>query len=231
MLIYLYKNMDNRLSPKTTWNPLFINLSHLANSFTSQHGEDGIIRAIFDHCPPQNKWCVEVGAADGRTISNIYSLIRKGWKAILIEKAYETLKDGLLFSGYRKILQNHNGNINVQCLNAELTRDNFDSLLSQYQECGLPKKFDFLSLDIDSFDAEVWSNLTVYRPNLICIECDESFTDLSVVSYDLNRPSGYNAASVGYLNQIAEIKGYDFVCAEVCNAFYIDKKFGEGLRV
>lgn len=218
------------MHPATTWNPQFTNLSRFAKFFTSQHGEDGIIAAIFAICLPQNMWCVEVGAADGKTISNTYPLIRKGWKAILIEKAYETLKDGILFSGYRKMLENHNGNPHVFCLNAELTRDNFDTLLSQYKEFGLPYKFDFLSLDIDSFDAEVWDNLIAYRPNLICIECDESITDSSVISYDLNRPNGYNAASIGYLNQIAQRKGYDFICAEVCNAFYIERQFGEKLK-
>jgi hypothetical protein len=52
----------------------------------SQTGEDGVISAILDCLPDDDKWCVEFGAADGKYFSNSRNLIEsRGFSAILIE--------------------------------------------------------------------------------------------------------------------------------------------------
>ncbi len=217
--------MNDILDPKSTWNDKYRNLWHRAVVYHSQYGEDGLIEAIFEICKPQNKWCVEVGAADGVTISNTRKLILDGWKAVLIEEVEETLKDGNLFSGYKKIVENYKDNSDVYPVHKKVEVDNLDIILAEYP---VPKDLDFMSIDIDSYDADVWQNLKNYEPNLLTIECNEVIIDLNHVYYSVGDPK--NAASVGYLNKIAEKKGYDFICATRCNAFYIKPEFGKPLR-
>lgn len=208
------------LNPIDTWNPMFKNLSNRAKSYHSQYDEDGLVEAIFEICEPKNRWCVEAGAADGITISNTAHFIEEGWNGILVEKAYETLKDGLLFSGYRKILENYKGKENVFPVHETISENNLDEILHKFS---LPRDFDFLSLDIDSYDLETWQNLRDFVPNLVCIECNDEDRSMGSVFYELGNP--HNAASIAYLKIIAEKKGYDFVCATRCNAIFLKREF------
>src|SRR5687768_11564360 len=52
---------------------------------TSQFGEDGLIEAVLDRIGETNRWCFEVGAADGLFFSNTKRLRDAGWNCILIE--------------------------------------------------------------------------------------------------------------------------------------------------
>src|SRR5262245_61998004 len=53
---------------------------------TSQSGEDGVIARIFELIGTDNKVCIEFGAAEGKALSNTWSLINEhGWHGILIE--------------------------------------------------------------------------------------------------------------------------------------------------
>lgn len=216
------------LTPKDTWNHKFKDLSERAKDITSQYGENGIIEAVFEICLPQNKWCVDVGAADGMATSNTYPLVKSGWNSLLIEPWLETFRDDKLYGGFRKMQENLKDFPNAILLNEAVKREGLDEVLTRYSQ--IPKDFDFLSIDIDSYDVELLQNMEQYRPHLICIECDESFDDLNYISYRLHRPQGYNAASVGFLRIFAERKGYEFVCATKCNAFFIDKEFSKPLE-
>ena len=57
-------------------------LIQFARDETSQNGEDGVIAAIFacldKRQRPKTRWCVDVGAWDGRHLSNTYSLLVPG---------------------------------------------------------------------------------------------------------------------------------------------------------
>lgn len=212
------------MNTKDTWNHDFKDLSHRAKKYYSQYGEDALIDAIFEICPPQNKWCVEVGAGDGVTISNTAYFIQSGWKAILIESIYEKLRGGRLVGGLRKVAEIWRKNSNVFPVHATLTRDNLDRILSRFP---IPKDFDFLSLDIDSFDLEVWKNLN-YRPNLVCIECNDEPRSLTDNFYEPG--NRHNGASVVALKELGHEKGYDFVCATYCNCIFIEREFGRKLK-
>jgi len=52
-------------------------LIQYAKDITSQNGEDGIIAKIFTVLPPQRRqrYCVDIGAWDGRHLSNTFSLL------------------------------------------------------------------------------------------------------------------------------------------------------------
>lgn len=201
----------------------------------SEHSEENIIQSVFDHIPPMNKWCVDVGAF-GIGGSNTYKLIKEGWKSIQIEPNVDQ------FLTLEKIYQD---NFNVTVINNFITPGKLlvknepnclDSVLSVH---AVPSDFDFLSIDIDGYDYEVWMNLDLYSPNLICIECNQFETDFSVIDYDpsfgskgiaslskyKNQRDGYGGATVGLLNKLAEKKGYTYLCLDINNVFYIKDSF------
>src|SRR6185437_1983343 len=55
-------------------------LLEFQHNVTSENGEDGILRRIFDCLGANEKFCVEVGAYDGCIFSNTWSLTNEhGW--------------------------------------------------------------------------------------------------------------------------------------------------------
>jgi hypothetical protein len=202
------------------WNK---DLNHLYNEklifgddkVSSEHSEELIIKSVFSHIKPKNKWCVDVGAY-GIKSSNTYGLIKDGWKSVQIETDPDQVR--FLKNFYKK-------NLDVEVMDRFITPKNLDSVLSE--RTSLPKSFDFLSIDIDSYDYEVWMNLKSYSPNLVCIECDQHETDFSVVSYDpsYSLHTEHGGASVGLLNRVAKEKGYTYLCLTGNNVFYIKNSF------
>ena len=69
-------------------------LDDKAANVTSQFGEDGLVAATLDRIGVQNRWCFEVGAADGMFYSNTKQWRDAGWHAVLIE-ADDALADQL----------------------------------------------------------------------------------------------------------------------------------------
>jgi hypothetical protein len=110
---------------------------------TSQSGEDGIIQRLFELIPPQehdfrhcsatapegnaSRWCVDIGAWDGKHLSNTFSLLCESleisgnietnkdtntWKGILVEA------DGDKFLQLKELhdpLENTSLNVTVSC--------------------------------------------------------------------------------------------------------------------
>ena len=62
-----------------------IRLADFKSTVKSQHGEDGVIDAIFRQIGPETKTCVEFGAYDLQTFSNVFPLWMNKWKCLLIE--------------------------------------------------------------------------------------------------------------------------------------------------
>ena len=61
-----------------------------------------------------------------------------------------------------------------------------DNIIELFQQLKVPKEFDVLSIDVDSFDYWVWRSLTAYRPRVVVIEYN-SFLPASadwVMPYD-----------------------------------------------
>lgn len=152
-------------------------LIQYANDITSQNGEDGIIRKIFDDILPplesnsERRYCVDVGAWDGKHLSNTFSLLDPSsssrlWKGVLIEG------DPGKFQELRA-LHEPQGNI---CVNAMVSSDpaSKDSLVSilRREAAELPNSFDFLCIDVDGSDYWLLHEIFEqgYRPKVICIE-------------------------------------------------------------
>ena len=154
-------------------------LIQYASDATSQNGEDGILRKIFDDILPlplpnvdQKRYCVDIGAWDGKHLSNTHSLLvdpngsSSSWKGILVEGDPEKFAE-------LKALHDPLGNT---CINAMVSSDpsSQDSLVSilKREAPDLPIHFDFLCIDVDGSDYwllhEVFQHS--YRPKVICIE-------------------------------------------------------------
>jgi hypothetical protein len=144
-----------------------------ASSHTSQNGEDGIIRRIFQLLPHPDhgaiRTCVDVGAWDGRHLSNTFSLLfghnredddsRHQWKGVLIEA--DPLK-------FRQLQDLHSQTDNI-CICASVScqvgssyslrrlLSSLDGNSSSEGESGkqhwrLERDFDFLCIDVDGTD-------------------------------------------------------------------------------
>jgi len=134
------------------------NLLSNKRNIHSQNGEDGIIEAIFDRIGIKNRTCCEFGAWDGIHLSNCRKLILDGWSAVMIEGDEEKFCN--LFSNYAN-------NEKVICVN-KYVDDAKNSLDTILREKKIPE-LDFLSIDIDGLDYEIFDTLDC-KPRVICVE-------------------------------------------------------------
>src|SRR4051812_2229249 len=51
----------------------------------SNFGEDGIIQDLLGQIQLRHKFAVDIGAGDGETMSNSFSLFRAGWQGLAAE--------------------------------------------------------------------------------------------------------------------------------------------------
>ncbi len=115
----------------------------------SQHGEEGVIDAVFREIGVESKTCVEFGAFELQKLSNVYySLWTNGWKALLIEgNQYQ-------YAGLLRDYAAHPqaGEQSVSIANrfvAEDGPDSLDRILSEYR---FPADLDLVSIDVDGSD-------------------------------------------------------------------------------
>lgn len=170
----------------------------------SENGEDGIINEIFMRLNSklsETKWCVEFGAWDGRYASNTFQLVKSGWNSIYIEgdkTRYQDLLDTA--ADYSKIIP--------LCAFVSHDKKSENSLDALLDKTPIPDDFDLLSIDIDSFDLEVWSAFTG-RPKVVVIEINSSIKPGIVQWHDGNNFFG-NSFSATLM--CGRNKGYVLVC-------------------
>lgn len=127
----------------------------------SQNGEDGIISQLFKELKINSGFCCEFGGGDGITCSNTYNLLKDGrFFGILIEA------NASLAEMCKTNLKNLS---NISILNEFVTAENLTSILDKF--C-YPRDFDLLSIDIDSYDYEIWKNFVIYKPKIVIIEAN-----------------------------------------------------------
>ena len=148
-------------------NPFF-KLNKYANNITSQFGEDGIISHLIETSTrPIYRTCIEFGAHDGLKHSNTYNLWHNnGWKAILIEADIKR---------FQKLEENFSKFDNCLCLNEFVDskgKNNLYSIITRSKFLDT-NNVGLLSIDIDSFDGEIFKNLN-FKPQIIVIEYNNS---------------------------------------------------------
>jgi hypothetical protein len=163
-------------------------LDDFGANVTSQFGEDGMIAHVFEQIGEQSRFCVEFGAADGRTCSNTWWLRWHKWDALLIEADVE------LAAKLRPTKR-------VSCVQDFVTPDNLNHYIG-----GRP--VDFMSIDVDGDDYAIFEGLEV-RPRLVCIEYNASIPPhISLRQAELGE---YFGASARALVELASAKGYELI--------------------
>ena len=142
-----------------------MNLLDYRDNKYSQTGEDGIIQEIFRRLGRAEGWFVEFGACDGKWLSNTYNLLaHKNWQGVYIEadqgRYQELLKTRAAFPE------------RLHTICALVGFEGEGKLGDLLATTPIPKDFDLLSIDIDSYDWQVWNALEHYQPKVVIIECN-----------------------------------------------------------
>jgi hypothetical protein len=184
-------------------------------NYNSQNGEDGVIEEILRRLNITCGFCVELGAWDGKHLSNTYHLVGDaGWSALHIEadpeKYAKLLKNDMVLAG------------RITPVNAFVTATGstmLDNILAEYQ---VPHDFELLSIDIDGDDLDVWESVAAYRPKIVIIEIDSDIDP--TVSRVL--PSGRPERSFANALKLGRERGYVLVCHTGNMLFVADELAG-----
>ena len=175
-------------------------LAGFRRSLYSQNGEDGVIAEIFRRLPASiPRWYVEFGAWDGRYGSNCYALALQAWRGVMIEG------DPSRFSRLEQNSRRFQDRMITACEFIE-SGSHLEQILSSVD---VPRDFGLLSIDIDSFDYEIWKGMNLYHPAVVVIEIDSS-TPPGVRRVWSNEP--YAATTFTSMVELGLSKGYSAVC-------------------
>jgi hypothetical protein len=181
-----------------------INFWKYKNNTWSQFGEDGIIAHLLQRLKIDEGWVCEFGAADGKWNSNTFKLVEtKKFQAVYIEA------DEIKYRGLYNLTKKY-PNITPMYRRVSPVKDHPDSLDVILAATKCEHEFALLSVDIDSCDYQVWSNLSNYRPKIVIIEINSSISP-----YDETFFHGNNGVEgTGYLPMVklGLAKGYRLVC-------------------
>jgi hypothetical protein len=177
-------------------------LRSFRKNINSQNGEDGILEELMKRLNIHSGYVCEFGAWDGIHLSNTFNLIQKGFKSVLIEGDPEKFKD------LEKLVEQY-PTITPICAWVDHAKDSPNSLDKLLQRTQIPIDFDVLSIDIDSFDYQVWESVEVYRPKIVIIEINSAipFSDLN----HIHTPGVYEGTGFGPMFNLGKKKGYRFL--------------------
>ena len=170
----------------------------------SQNGEDGVIEEILNRIGWSNLslWAAEFGAWDGQHLSNTFSLVKsRRFSAVYIEGDSEKFND--LVSTAEQFP-------NIVPLEAMISSSSgeINSLDNLFAKTEIPVDFDILSIDIDSYDLDIWESLNDYHPKIVVIEINSGIMP-GVLSRHNKIHEGNSFSST---LQVATRKNYFLVC-------------------
>ncbi len=181
----------------------------------SQNGEDGMIHELFRRIGSTNRVFAEVGVGDG-TENNTAFLFSQGWTGFWVDGNPRFLEKIQRLNGPSQWLKGKQ---------ALTDRDNIGPI---FQEMGVPREFDLLSLDIDQNTYSLWEGLADYRPRVVVVEYNGALPpDVDwKVHYDPKRcwnGSQNFGASLKAYDNLAQQRGYSLVGCDFTgiNAFFV----------
>ena len=200
--------------PKDRRNPKSCYLSNFAENVTSQNGEDGIVQKILEIIGMRNKWVVEIGAWDGKYLSNSWSLTnRKGWHGVLVEG--DEKRCAKLRTDYAHLPA---VTVRQEFVGFDATAPNaIDRILV---ETAAPKDFDVLSIDIDGNDYYVWRAMTRYKPRIVIIEYNPTVANDVVFVQDPDAAINQGCSLLALI-RLGKEKGYELACVTACNGIFV----------
>jgi len=184
------------------------NLLKYKKNVYSQNGEDGLAERIFEIIGVESKACCEFGAWDGIHLSNCRKLINEGWRALMIEGDKEKFKS---------LVKNYNDNNNVKSINAYV--DDAENNLNLIAENNSMNELDYLSVDIDGLDYEIFENLNI-KPRVICIEVNAGHDPGNSNKIEKDIAKDNVGQSLVVFEEIGKRLGYGLVCYNG-NAFFV----------
>ena len=170
----------------------------------SQNGEDGIIASILVRFPIStlSAWAVEFGTLDGKAHSNTLNLVKLGGKSVMIEG------DSSQTEALYNTAKEYPGIIPIIAFVAK-TAEEENSLFRLLKTTDVPEDFDVLSVDIDSYDSDVWESFVGYNPKIVVIEINSN-SPLGVKHRHADGVPG--GTSFSEMLDIGIKKGYTLVC-------------------
>lgn len=173
-----------------------------AYNFTSQYGEDGLIHACLAKFGVVNRWCFEVGAADGEYLSNTKVLRNYGWDAVLIEA------DEYTFGEHLSKCQSPR----VRCIHKRIKPEPFWETLDWIlQKAEAPEEVDFGVIDVDGPDYWILESLK-RLPRMLLIEFNAGPNPVVPP-----KRGGFGQAGIADIEQLAHQKGYKPLSRTGCN--------------
>ena len=189
----------------------------------SQSGEDGVILELLNRLGyvSGHFTCVEFGAWDGKFLSNTYHLVEKfGWDAFYIEGNHDR---------YLDLLNLSNSNPRVKAINAWISPNQGDlnSLDQVLISAKCPRDIHLMSIDIDSFDLQVWNSLNEFRPAIVVIEINSSIPPGVLQIHNGKTAWGNSFTST---LKVAKLKHYTLV-AHTGNLIFVRDDLREGVKL
>ncbi len=192
-----YSDGVETLTPRAGW------LTGRGANCTSQFGEDGLVEAALKHLGEKNRWCFEVGAADGFFFSNTAWLRGEGWTAVLIEGDEEK------YAELQKL-----ESPTIFTVQERIASDSLDRILEQH---GAPRDLDFGVIDIDGQDYWAWSGMREYKPRLILLEFAFKTEWQEEFVPDRAAPGQANYKAI---RRLGAEKGYEALAKTHCNILF-----------
>jgi len=158
----------------------------------SQYGEEGYLKYIFKHIGTTNKFLVDIGANDGKWLSNSRLFLDEGWTGLLVDGAHEN-----------ELVKKH-----------FVTRENILQIL---YDNAVPVQFDLLSIDIDGNDYWVLDALLHdFSPRVIISEFNSEFepSESKAIKYDPDfkfKANDYYGYTFAAGLKLAERHGYTII--------------------
>jgi len=181
-------------------------LQHASNRY-SQKGEDGVLEEILRRLEIGGGWFVEFGAWDGKYLSNTYALLEQGWSGVHIEGDAERFRDLAATASA--------SDGRLLAIPAYVAIDGPQSLDALLAGTPVPRSFEVLSVDVDSYDYWIWHSLSDYEPKIVVIEINSSIPLDEYVTPEraATKPGEVSTgASFQAMLELGREKGYTLVC-------------------
>lgn len=194
-------------------------LQYRAN-VTSECGEDGILAHIFGKLGTTNKFCVDVGAYDGRTFSNTWSLLNQsGWSGLLVEKDR---------NAFLAMEARYRGNPAAKLLQAEIGTQGDTALEAVLKSHSVASTFDLLCIDVEGNDYNIWAALHSWTPRVVVVDFNPTIGNDVIFTQD-DDAKVHEGASLRAFVELAKTKSYELAAVTNWNAIFVHASDFPGL--